>query len=36
MDVQELRDTLEDAVKNENYEKASLIRDELNRRKKKR
>lgn len=36
MDIQELRDTLEEAVKNENYEKASLIRDELNRRKRKR
>lgn len=33
MDVQELEDLLEEAVKNEEYEKASAIRDEINRRK---
>ncbi len=33
--LQELKDLLEEAVKDENYEKASLIRDEINRRKKK-
>jgi uncharacterized protein len=32
--LQELKELLEDAVKDENYEKASLIRDEINRRKK--
>jgi uncharacterized protein len=32
--LQELKDLLEEAVKDENYEKASLIRDEINRRKK--
>lgn len=31
---QELKEMLEEAVKNEDYERASLIRDELNRRKK--
>jgi len=32
--LQELKELLEEAVKDENYEKASLIRDEINRRKK--
>ncbi len=32
--LQELTDLLEEAVKDENYEKASLIRDEINRRRK--
>lgn len=32
--VQELKEMLNEAVKKENYEKASLIRDEMNRRKK--
>jgi uncharacterized protein len=32
--IQELRELLDEAVKDENYEKASLIRDEINRRKK--
>ena len=31
---QELQDLLDEAIRDENYEKASLIRDELNRRKK--
>lgn len=33
--MQELKSMLDEAVKNENYERASLIRDEINRRKKK-
>jgi uncharacterized protein len=33
--LNELKQTLQDAVKNENYERASDIRDEINRRKKK-
>ena len=33
MDMKELRETLDDAVKNENYERASMVRDEINRRK---
>lgn len=33
--VSELKDMLQDAIKNENYEKASDIRDEINRRNKK-
>jgi len=36
LDIQELRDMLEEAVGKEEYEKASEIRDEINRRKKKR
>lgn len=32
--LQELKDLLDEAIKDENYEKASLIRDEINRRKK--
>ncbi len=32
--IQELKELLDEAVKDENYEKASLIRDEINRRKK--
>ena len=32
MDLKELREVLEDAVKNEQYERASMIRDEINRR----
>jgi uncharacterized protein len=32
--LQELQDLLDEAIRDENYEKASLIRDELNRRKK--
>jgi bifunctional DNase/RNase len=32
--LQELKELLDEAVKDENYEKASLIRDEINRRKK--
>jgi bifunctional DNase/RNase len=32
--LQELKDLLDEAVKEENYEKASLIRDEINRRQK--
>jgi hypothetical protein len=34
MDLEELEGLLEEAVKNEEYEKASAIRDEINRRKK--
>ena len=34
MNLEELEDLLEEAVKNEEYEKASAIRDEINRRKK--
>jgi hypothetical protein len=34
MDLEELESLLEEAVKNEEYEKASSIRDEINRRKK--
>ncbi len=34
LDIEELKKMLEEAVGKENYEKASLIRDELNRRKK--
>ncbi len=34
MDMEELESLLEEAVKNEEYEKASAIRDEINRRKK--
>jgi uncharacterized protein len=33
--IEELRNGLEDAIKTENYEKASMIRDEINRRSKK-
>lgn len=33
MDTEELEDLLDEAVKNEEYEKASVIRDEINRRK---
>lgn len=33
--MQELKSMLDDAIKDENYERASLIRDEINRRKKK-
>jgi hypothetical protein len=33
--VEDLRNGLEDAIRTENYEKASMIRDELNRRSKK-
>lgn len=33
--MQELKSMLEEAIRNENYERASLIRDEINRRKKK-
>jgi bifunctional DNase/RNase len=32
--LQELKDLLDEAIKEENYEKASMIRDEINRRKK--
>jgi protein-arginine kinase activator protein McsA len=32
--LQELKDLLDEAIKDENYEKASLIRDEINKRKK--
>jgi len=32
--LQELQELLDDAIREENYEKASLIRDELKRRKK--
>ena len=32
MDLKELNDVLEEAVKNEDYERASMIRDEINRR----
>lgn len=35
MDTDELKNLLDEAVKKEEYEKASLIRDEINRRKKK-
>jgi protein-arginine kinase activator protein McsA len=35
MNLEELQESLEEAIKNENYERASLIRDEINRRKKK-
>lgn len=33
MDMKELREILDEAVKNENYERASMVRDEINRRK---
>ncbi|MBN2212954.1 MAG: bifunctional nuclease family protein [Bacteroidales bacterium] len=33
--MQDLKSMLEEAIRNENYERASLIRDEINRRKKK-
>ena len=33
IDASDLNRLLEDAIKNEDYEKASMIRDELNRRK---
>jgi bifunctional DNase/RNase len=33
--MQELKSMLDEAIRNENYERASLIRDEINRRKKK-
>jgi bifunctional DNase/RNase len=32
MDLKELRDILDEAIKNENYERASMVRDEINRR----
>ncbi|MFP4048295.1 MAG: UvrB/UvrC motif-containing protein [Bacteroidales bacterium] len=32
MSIEELQDLLEEAVNNEEYERASLIRDEINRR----
>jgi uncharacterized protein len=33
MDMKELKEILDEAVRNENYERASMIRDEMNRRK---